>query len=137
VPQVISLVAAYVAMAAAFLVIDAVWLVRVARPLFERHVPDLLADQVRLLPAALFYVLFVAGIIWFAVLPGLKSGYAGAALNGALLGLMCYATYEATNMATLKGWSWTMVLADTAWGAALTAITACIGLAVLRAFQPG
>ena len=83
-----------------------------------------------------FYVFYVAGVLYFAVLPGLAEQSLGkAAFNGALLGFLAYGTYEATNMATLRGWSWQMVAADVAWGAVLTATVAGIGWFAGRIFQ--
>jgi uncharacterized membrane protein len=116
-----------------FLVIDAIWLKMAAYPLFERHIGALLRDDVQMGVAAAFYVFYVAGVVYFAVLPALEAERLGrAAFNGALLGFLAYGTYEATNMATIRGWSWEMVAIDTAWGMALTAVTAIAGYGVGR-----
>ncbi|MEM9049365.1 MAG: DUF2177 family protein [Pseudomonadota bacterium] len=124
----------YGAVLVPFLAIDAVWLRLVMLPIFERHVGPLMAETPRYEVAAIFYLFYIAGIVWFAAWPGLKAGSPGLALgNGILLGLLAYGTYEATNMATLKGWSWQMVVADTAWGAGLTGVAAALGVVVLRA----
>ena len=123
-----SLILVYLASLVAFLGIDALWLSKVMRPLFERHVGALLRDEVQFAAAGGFYALYVAGILHFATLPGLRGDGVGAALlNGAILGFLAYGTYEATNMSTLKGWTWGMVATDVAWGMALTALTACVG----------
>lgn len=124
----------YLSTAVVFLVVDAIWLKLVMRPLFERNVGDLLADEIRLAPAAGFYLLYVIGILWFASAPAWRSGdWGGAALNAALFGFFAYGTYEATNFATLRGWTWEMVATDVAWGTALTAGAALAGLAITRA----
>lgn len=124
----------YLATATVFLVVDAIWLKAVMRPLFEREVGDLLADEIRLAPAAGFYLLYVVGILWFASVPGWRSGdWGGAVLNAALFGFFAYGTYEATNFATLRGWTWTMVAIDVGWGTTLTAGAALAGLAITRA----
>ncbi|GAB5469282.1 MAG: DUF2177 family protein [Rhodospirillales bacterium] len=129
-----TLLATYGAMLVVFLGIDAVWLKYVMKPLFDHHVGALLAEEVRLGVAAGFYVLYVMGIIYFAVSPALREGgWSAALLKGALFGFFAYGTYEATNMATLKGWSWTMVAVDVTWGTALTALTALVGYSVHRA----
>ncbi len=123
-----SLVIVYLASLFAFLAIDAVWLTRVMRPLFEKHVGPLLREDILLAPAAGFYAAYVAGVIYFCVLPALKAGGPGLAIvNGAILGFLAYGTYEATNMTTLKGWTWSMVVTDVVWGIFLTAITAAVG----------
>ncbi len=121
----------YIAMLLVFLGIDAVWLKCVMKPLFDRHVPHLLAKQIRFGVAAGFYLFYVAGIIVFAVLP--VDSWSAAFVKGLLLGAIAYGTYEATNMATLRGWRWSMVAVDVAWGSVLTALTAVAGFFALRA----
>ena len=124
----------YLATLIPFLIIDITAIRLVIQPLFERHVGSLLADETRLGVALGFYLIYVAGIVFFAVFPAAKSGGVIVALmNGAVLGLMAYGTYEATNMATLRGWSWSMVAVDTLWGMLLTGGTAVIGLLIYRA----
>lgn len=125
----------YRATATVFLAADLIGLRYLIRPVFERHVAHLLADPFRLLPAALFYMGYVAGILWFVSVPAMRSGDATAALiNGALLGLMAYGTYEFTNYATLRDWSLAQVVVDTAWGGALTGVSAWIGVTIARSF---
>lgn len=125
----------YCVTATVFLAADLIGLRYLIRPVFERHVAHLLADPFRLLPAALFYMGYVAGILWFVSLPAMRSGDATAALfNGALLGLMAYGTYEFTNYATLRDWSLAQVVVDTAWGGALTGVSAWIGVTIARSF---
>jgi uncharacterized membrane protein len=117
----------------AFLAIDALWLKFVAYPLFERHIGPILREDVEIGVAAGFYVFYVAGVIYFAVVPAMEAGRLGPAVfNGALLGFLAYGTYEATNMATIKGWDWSLVLVDTTWGTVLTALTAAIGYGISR-----
>jgi len=128
-----SLIAAYAAMLIVFLGIDALWIKLVMHPLFRRHVADLLSGEMRLGVAAGFYVLYVGGILYFATVPALREAAWGAALlKGALFGFFAYGTYEATNFATLKGWSWSMLITDVAWGTALTAATALTGYWIAR-----
>lgn len=124
---------AYLAMLLVFLGIDAVWLKWVMKPLFDRHLAALLAEQVRLAVAAGFYLFYVAGIAYFAVAPA--GSWSAALFKGFLLGAIAYGTYEFTNMATLKGWHWSMVITDVAWGAFLTALTAVVGYFVVRALR--
>ena len=106
------------------------------RPVFERHVGDLLVDGFRLVPALVFYLFYVAGLIWFVSLPALRAeAPAQAALGGAFLGALAYGTYEFTNLATLKGWSWSMLLTDLSWGIFLTGFAAWAGLMITRALS--
>ena len=121
-----------------FLAVDAVMLTRVMKPLFDRHVGPLMAPEPRLGVAAAFYVFYVGVLIWFAGAPALAGGsLAVAARDGAILGLFAYGTYEFVNMSTLKGWSWRMVAADTAWGAVLSGGSTVAGVAVARALGLG
>jgi len=123
-----GLMGAFLAMLIAFLIIDAIALKLVLYPLFSTHIGPYLRENVQFGVALAFYVFYVAGVLYFAVLPSLAEASLGRAiLNGALLGLMAYGTYEATNMATIRGWSMTMVAVDVTWGAILTATVAAIG----------
>ncbi|MEO0913694.1 MAG: DUF2177 family protein [Pseudomonadota bacterium] len=123
-----SIIWIYLVSAVAFLGVDAVWLRNVMSPLFYKHVGPLLRDEFRFEAALGFYAMYVAGILYFATLPALRAGLLSeAVIKGALIGFMAYGTYEATNMTTLKGWTWSMVITDTAWGVFLTALTAVVG----------
>jgi len=115
-----------------FLALDMLGIRYIVRPVFEAHVGHLLASPLRLGPAAAFYLFYVAGLLIFVSLPALKSGAPVQALVfGALLGLMCYGTYEMTNYATLADWSWKQVIVDGLWGTCLTAVAAWAGVAAL------
>lgn len=123
-----GLAGVYLIALVAFFVIDAIALKYLLYPLFSRHIGGLLRDEPFVAVAAGFYVFYVAGVLYFASLPALNGGGLGqAALNGAILGFLAYGTYEATNMATLKGWSWQMLAVDLTWGTVLTATVAAIG----------
>ena len=115
----------YIATAVIFLALDAIWLRKVAMPMFQRHVGGLMLDDPDLKVAAIFYALYCAGVVYFAAAPAVAAGAPGLALqHGFVLGLLAYGTYEATNKATLKGWHWQMVVSDTLWGAVLTGVSA-------------
>lgn len=127
-------IAAYLGAALSFGALDAVWL-RWAGPNFYRPaLGDLLADSFRGTTALVFYAAYIGGIVWFAVRPGLAGGAAQAALNGALLGALCYATYDLTNQATLRIWPVHVTLVDIAWGAFATACAATIATFVAQRF---
>lgn len=122
----------YVVTAVVFLGLDALGLRYLIRPVFERHIGHLLAEPLRLGPAALFYLAYVAGVLWFVSLPALRAeAPLHALVGGMLLGLMCYGTYEMTNYATLSDWSWKQVVLDCVWGTCLTGFTAWAGVAAL------
>ena len=125
--------AGYVATLATFLIIDAIWISVFMRPIFERNLGEFLLDSPRLGAAATFYALYIAGVLYFAVGPALSSGSVRTVVfNGAFLGFLAYGTYEATNMATLRGWTYGMVVIDVAWGMFLTALSAVVGFLCYR-----
>lgn len=104
-----------------FFAIDMVWLGLIAKPFYAKHLGHLMAAKVRWTPALLFYLLYIAGILFFAVLPALDKGSLGrAVLSGALLGLLAYATYDLTNLATLRDWPLLVTIIDLLWGMILT-----------------
>lgn len=118
---------AYVSAAVVFLCIDAVWLRTMADILYRPLLGDILLERFRLAPAVLFYLIYIAGVVKFAVLPTLGADrWMTALFNGALLGLVAYSTYDLTNQATLKGWPSAITIADLCWGTVLTAAAALI-----------
>ena len=119
-------IVAFIAAALAFGALDAMWLGWAGPNFYRPRLGDLLADSFRMAPALVFYTAYVAAIVWFAVRPGLASGLGAAALNGALLGAICYATYDLTNQATLRQWSTTVTVADIVWGAFATSVAATV-----------
>jgi uncharacterized membrane protein len=125
---------AWFATALVFLGLDAVWLSFSASVLYRPLLGDLLRDDFLLVPAALFYVIYTAGIVVFAISPSLASGWwTAAGLRGLFLGLFGYAVYDLTNQATLRNWPVTITVADLIWGALLTAVAAIAGFLAARA----
>lgn len=127
------IVVLYLATLAVFLALDAVAISWVILPIFEQHMGPLLIDPPRIAPAVVFYAAYVAGVLHFVSLPALRAGRPGqAAAQGMLLGLMCYATYEFTNYATLRDWSPVQVAVDTVWGGIVTGASAWAGVRAAR-----
>ena len=125
----------YISTLVLFLAIDVVGIRLLIRPVFERHIGDLLADQFRLGPAAAFYAFYILGLLYFVSVPALREGApVQALLAGALLGLMCYGTYEFTSLAVMRDWSWAQVVTDTLWGGFLTGLAAWAGVTITRMF---
>lgn len=123
-----TLVVAYLATLVAFFAVDTVWLRAVMIPVFRTDVPDLLAATPNAVAAAIFYAAFCAGLVHFAVLDAVaKNSIAQAARDGALIGLLAYGTYELTNMATLRDWTWRLVVIDMTWGTVLCGLAAAAG----------
>lgn len=126
----------YLITAFTFLALDAVMLTFVMKPLFTRHLGDAMRDSLMLAPAGLFYLAYVAGVVFLISMPALRdSDPMRAALHGAIIGAMAYGTYEFTSMSIMKDWSWQMVATDTIWGALLTGFSAWAGVWLMLRFQ--
>lgn len=126
-----SYLAAWVVTALTFLGLDAVWLSQMGPRLYKPLIGEITRPQPNFGAAAVFYLIYVSAIVFFAVAPGLeKSSLSKALLNGAALGLVAYATYDLTNQATLRIWDIRVTLADMAWGTIATAIAAGVAYAV-------
>lgn len=112
----------------AFLAVDAIWLTTATPRLYRPALAPLLADKPNLAAAGVFYVIYVIGVLALAVIPGVQAGSLGEALwRGAALGLVAYATYDLTNLATLRDWPLHLTLIDLVWGTAVTTATALAG----------
>jgi uncharacterized membrane protein len=124
---------AYLSTAVVFLGLDFVWLGFMGDRFYRRILHDVLRPGFELAPAVLFYLLIIAGILFFAVSPALESDQAAvAAVRGALFGFFTYATYDLTSQATVRNWTWILSLTDIAWGTFLTATAATLGFLVTR-----
>lgn len=125
-----SWIAAYIASAVSFLALDALWLGVVAQKLYQREFGPMLLEKPNMAAAVAFYALYLVGIVFFAVKPAIEAGsWSRAVLNGALFGLIAYATYDLTNLATLKGFPVRVVAPDLIWGAVVTTAAALAGYA--------
>jgi len=126
--------AAWIGTAVAFLGLDAIWLSFAASRLYRPLLGELLRPDYVLVPAALFYLIYTVGIVFFAVAPVFEGGrWTGAAMRGALFGLVAYSVYDLTNQATLRSWPTTITIADLIWGTALTSVAATVGFLSARA----
>ena len=123
----------YVLTAVIFLALDAAMLSLHMRSLFERFLGDQMLKEIRIVPAALFYLAYVAGLIYLVSYPALKTGSA-TLLPAAIIGAMPCGTYEFTSYAIMKSWSPILVANDVIWGTVLTAFSAWAGVALTRAF---
>lgn len=104
-----------------FLGMDFIWLGFVAKGIYRHELGFLLASQFKLLPALLFYILYIAGLVFFCINPALvKHSAITALVYGAFFGLIAYATYDLTNMATLNNWPLKIVVIDLCWGVFIT-----------------
>jgi uncharacterized membrane protein len=117
----------YLATLAVMTGLDFLFLGVLAKGFFVAEVGDMLGE-VKLVPAVLFYLLYVVGILIFVSADA--RGPHSTLLYGALFGLFCYATFDLTALALLKHWSWAVAIADMSWGAAVTAVASTAGLFV-------
>ncbi len=100
-----------------FFAIDLFWLGVIAKNIYKQQLGELMSPTVNWVAAIIFYLLFIGGLVFFVVMPAVESGsVTKALLHGALFGLITYATYDLTNLATLKGWPIQITLIDLAWG---------------------
>ena len=133
-----NILIAYAVTLVIFAVIDTAWLGFMADRLYRPLIGSLLAGNFRLAPAIAFYVVYAAGLTVFAVRPGLADGGWKAALVwGGLFGLFAYATYDLTNLATLKAWSLRLSLIDMAWGVSVSAMASAGACALASRFLRG
>ena len=124
----------YLATLLVLIPIDFLFLGIVARGFFAAQVGDMLGE-IRLAPAILFYLLYVAGILIF-VSGSAAATWQSTLLYGALFGLFCYATFELTSLSLLKHWTWPVVILDVSWGSFVTALSSTAGLLIANWLTP-
>ena len=120
--------AAYAVATVVMLAIDLLWLGVIAKPLYRAGIGHLMADSPNIPAAVLFYLMFPVGLMIFAVVPNASSSqWMPTLVAGALFGLFTYATYDLTNLATLKGWPVGLAALDIAWGSLVSSVAAAAG----------
>ncbi len=116
-----------------FVAIDLVWLMWLARPTYMAEMGSLLRKEPRLGAAIAFYILYAAGLMLFAISPGLKTGSTLHGLFlGAALGLVAYGTYDLTSLSVVEGFNLRIALIDLAWGTALSAVTSAFVVTIAK-----
>lgn len=121
--------------AALFLLLDLVWLGYVAHNFYRTQLGPLMADTINIPAAMAFYVVFMAGVAVFVIAPAVTAGsWLQALIHGALFGFVTYATYDLTNLATVRGWPAQLAIVDLLWGTAVTAFTSAAGVAIAPRF---
>lgn len=104
-----------------FLVLDFIWLVFVSRKLYDRELKDIKKEKINWPAAIIFYILYIIGVVFFVIVPAVSKGSTGYAFGaGALFGLIAYATYDLTNLATMKGFPLKITVVDLIWGTFVT-----------------
>ncbi len=123
-----SIIVSYFSMLIFFIVAEMIVLTNIMQPLFKKHIGFLMKEDTNFSIAAIFYLVYVAGVFWFATRAGIKSESSLLAiLSGAFLGLLAFGTYEITNYVILKDWKIELVLVDTLWGIVITGSMAYVG----------
>ncbi|MDA0987198.1 MAG: DUF2177 family protein [Bacteroidetes bacterium] len=116
-----------------FFVIDMVWLLVIAKDFYRAQIGGLMKPDVNWIAAIVFYLIFIAGLVVFVISPAMEKGsWTHALLFGALFGLVCYATYDLTNLAVAKDWPLLVTIVDLAWGAVLAASVSTITYFIAR-----
>lgn len=115
-----------------FFAVDMLWLGVIAKRLYNEQIGHLLKTDVNWAAAIIFYLIFVAGVVTFVLMPAWNDGsFVRALLLGGLFGFIAYSTYDLTNLATMKDWPFFITIIDLAWGTALGALTASISYGIL------
>lgn len=130
-----KIAAVIVAILVVLLVLDLLWLKFVMADIFKSALGDAMLESPRMIAAALFYVMYAVGIFFLIVEPTVSSTWTRTISMAALFGLMAYGTYDLTNMATLKPWTWKLVSIDMAWGTFATTLSAIAGRRVMESMQ--
>jgi uncharacterized membrane protein len=119
----------------AFLTIDSLWLGLVAPSFYRSHIGYIMAETPNYFAAGLFYLVFIFGMVVFIVEPGVREGTLMQSVSrGALFGLVTYATYDLTNLATLEGWPVLLTVVDLTWGTVLSAVVTLVSVWVGKRF---
>ncbi|MCX6285148.1 MAG: DUF2177 family protein [Bacteroidetes bacterium] len=118
----------YFASLAVFFAVDMVWLVLVARSFYKKYLGYIMSPTINWVPAIIFYLLFIVGLLVFVVIPGVKeNSLQNTILRAVLFGLITYATYDLTNLATINQWPLAVTLVDLVWGMVLSTVVSVAG----------
>lgn len=118
-----------------FIVIDLVWLGFIAKNLYRKHLGYLMVENVNWIAAIIFYMIFIAGILFFVINPSIeKDNIRYAILAGAFFGFITYSTYDLTNLATVKDWPIRIVIIDIIWGTILATSTSTLSFLIIKKF---
>jgi uncharacterized membrane protein len=132
----LRLIVTYLVTAVAFAAVDFIWLTQVGPKVYFPTLEPVALTSARMGPAVVFYLAYMAGLVALAIWPNRGKPLLSTTLNGAILGAMCYATYDLTNQATLKVWATHITIADICWGTFVTAVGATVGGWVLQRMTP-
>jgi uncharacterized membrane protein len=135
-PKMSAFIKLYLIALPVFFAIDMIWLGFIAKSFYARHIGFLMKPDINWTAAILFYLLFIVGLVIFVISPAIeKSSWVLALFYGALFGLISYATYDLTNLATLKDWPLLVTAVDLAWGAVLAASVSIVTYFITNIFD--
>jgi len=135
--QISRIILTYAVSIPVFFVVDMIWLGVIAKGFYRKALEPLLTPNINWTAAIIFYFLFLAGILIFAILPGMEKRSLGyTVLMAALFGFIAYATYDLTNLATLRDWPLMLSIVDMLWGSFLSASTAAITYLIMSRISP-
>lgn len=118
---------------AIFFAIDILWLGLIAKNMYSKHLGFIMAPKVKWVAAIIFYILFVIGLVFFVINPAIAKGsWSYALLAGVFFGFITYATYDLTNLATLKDWPLVITIIDLAWGSFLGGTVSVLTFLIMR-----
>lgn len=119
-----------------FFAIDMVWLGVISKSFYAKHLGFLMKSDINWIAAVIFYLLFIAGLVFFVISPAIeKNSWIYACLCGAFFGLVTYATYDLTNLATVRDWPLIVTLVDLAWGMVLSASVSVVTFVIVTSFK--
>jgi uncharacterized membrane protein len=118
----------YIVTVPIFFIIDMLWLGVIAKPIYNKYLGYIMSENIKWGSAITFYLLFILGLVFFAISPALEAGsFWKAVLYGALFGFFAYMTYELTNHAIIRDWPWQIVIIDIVWGTVLGGLVSGLG----------
>ncbi len=123
----------YILTLISFLALDSVWLGYISPAFYQEYIGHLMAEEPNFIAAALFYLIFIGGLVYFAVAPGVTAGSVRTgAVRGAIYGLVTYATFDLTSQAVFRDWPTIVTIVDLAWGSVLSSATVALTLFLSR-----
>ncbi len=126
----------YIVAFVVFFVIDIIWLAVVAKDLYQKELGYIMRAKPNVLAAAIFYLIFILGVVFFVINPAVeKNSWTYALFVGMFFGLIAYSTYDLTNLATLEGWPLKITIIDLIWGSSLGGAVATISFFILKLFK--
>lgn len=130
-----NFILSYISALVSFVAIDSVWLTKVSPNIYRSRIGHLLAEKANLGAAAIFYVIFLFGLVYFVIIPTQTLGLGQVAIKAALFGIVTYGTFDLTNQAVLKNWPTSITVIDMLWGAVLSTSVAVLSHLAVNHFK--